>query len=97
MKQKCCVGKCLIWVLLFAGGLNWGLVGAFDFNLVNAIFGSVEWLERLVYILVGVAAIASCFHCKCKKCMAGCSSEKGGCGCGAGGACKCGEKNDKKM
>lgn len=67
MGNKCMGGK-LVWVLLFAGALNWGLVGAFEWNLVNAIFGSVEWLERLVYVAVGAAAIASLFHCKCKSC-----------------------------
>lgn len=44
-------------LLLIVGGLNWGLVGLFDFNLVHAIFGSADWLERLVYILVGIAAV----------------------------------------
>lgn len=47
----------LAYILVIVGGLNWGLVGAFDFNLVNAIFGGVVWLEDLVYILVGLAAI----------------------------------------
>jgi len=43
-------------VLVIVGGLNWGLVGAFDFNLVSAIFGS-SWLANLVYILVGLSGI----------------------------------------
>ncbi|MDO8463271.1 MAG: DUF378 domain-containing protein [bacterium] len=54
----------LSWILIFIGGLNWGLVGAFDWNLVNAIFGSVAWLERLIYVLVGLAALYSIKHCK---------------------------------
>jgi len=44
-------------ILVIVGGLNWGLVGLFDFNLVSAIFGSVTWLMNLVYILVGVSAL----------------------------------------
>jgi uncharacterized membrane protein YuzA (DUF378 family) len=44
-------------VLVLVGGLNWGLVGIFDFNLVYWLFGSVMWLESLVYILVGVSAL----------------------------------------
>lgn len=68
---KKCLGSKLIWVLLFAGGLNWGLVGAFEWNLVNALFGNWAWLERLVYILVGLAALASIFYCKCKQCTVG--------------------------
>jgi uncharacterized membrane protein YuzA (DUF378 family) len=44
-------------VLIIVGGLNWGLVGLFDFNLVAAIFGTDSWFTNLVYILVGLAAI----------------------------------------
>lgn len=44
-------------ILVVVGGLNWGLVGAFDFNLVNTIFGSMAAIERLVYVLVGLSAI----------------------------------------
>ncbi|MCX6781169.1 MAG: DUF378 domain-containing protein [Candidatus Magasanikbacteria bacterium] len=60
----------LVWV----GALNWGLVGAFNFNLVNAIFGSMPTVERVIYILVGIAALAipfkhACSMCKqCKMC-----------------------------
>ena len=45
--------------LIIVGGLNWGLVGLFDFNLVNALFGSVPMVEKLVYIVVGAAAVYS--------------------------------------
>lgn len=45
-------------VLLIVGGLNWGLVGVFQFDLVAALFGGSETaLARLVYILVGVSAL----------------------------------------
>lgn len=44
-------------VLVIVGGLNWGLVGLFDFNLVSALFGTDSWFTNLVYILVGLAAI----------------------------------------
>lgn len=43
-------------VLVIVGGLNWGLVGLFKFDLVNAIFGSISWLQNAVYILVGLSA-----------------------------------------
>lgn len=49
----------LDWVALIltvVGGLNWGLVGAFDLDLVNAIFGS-GLVADIVYILVGLSAI----------------------------------------
>jgi hypothetical protein len=44
-------------VLIIVGGLNWGLVGAFDWNLVAAIFGDGSLLSRTVYVLVGLSAI----------------------------------------
>lgn len=44
-------------VLLIVGGLNWGLVGLFDFNLVSALFGEMSTLSRIVYGLVGLSAI----------------------------------------
>jgi len=44
-------------VLVLVGGLNWGLVGFFHFDLVAAIFGDMSTLSRIVYALVGLAAI----------------------------------------
>ena len=44
-------------VLLIVGGLNWGLVGLFEFDLVAALFGEMSLLSRLVYSLVGVSAL----------------------------------------
>lgn len=45
------------FILVIVGALNWGLVGAFDFNLVTWLLGSMPALERVVYVLVGLAAI----------------------------------------
>jgi uncharacterized membrane protein YuzA (DUF378 family) len=47
----------LAMVLVIVGGLNWGLVGAFDYNLVDAIFGEGSALSRIVYVLVGLSAV----------------------------------------
>jgi len=44
-------------ILIIVGGLNWGLVGAFKFDLVAAIFGTGSVIARIVYILVGLSAI----------------------------------------
>lgn len=44
-------------VLLIVGGLNWGLVGLFNFDLVAALFGEMSALSRIVYALVGASAI----------------------------------------
>ena len=39
------------------GALNWGLVGFFDFNLVEALFGEASAISRIVYALVGVCGV----------------------------------------
>lgn len=44
-------------VLLVVGGLNWGLVGLFDFNLVAALFGDQSVMSRIVYALVAISAV----------------------------------------
>jgi uncharacterized membrane protein YuzA (DUF378 family) len=54
------VVKALTWtalVLLVVGGLNWLLVGAFNFDLVATLFGEMSPLSRIVYVLVGVSAV----------------------------------------
>jgi uncharacterized membrane protein YuzA (DUF378 family) len=49
--------KLVTLLLVIIGGLNWGLVGLFDFNLVAAIFGEMSPLSRIVYVLVGASAL----------------------------------------
>lgn len=44
-------------ILIIIGGINWGLVGVFNYNLVDAIFGVGSFLSRTVYAVVGIAAI----------------------------------------
>jgi uncharacterized protein len=44
-------------ILLIVGGVNWGLVGVFNFNLVAALFGEMSALSRIVYALVGLSAL----------------------------------------
>lgn len=44
-------------ILLIVGGLNWALVGLFSFDLVASLFGPMSTLSRVVYVLVGVAAV----------------------------------------
>lgn len=53
MHPLCLVGL----ILLVVGGLNWGLVGLFKFDLVAAIFGEMTVLARIIYVLVGISAI----------------------------------------
>ena len=47
----------VVAVLLIVGGLNWGLVGIFNFDLVAAIFGAGSTLSRIVYAVVGVCSL----------------------------------------
>lgn len=45
------------FVLVVVGGLNWGLIGIFKWNLVGAIFGDMTTISRVVYTLVGLSAL----------------------------------------
>lgn len=48
----------LILALLIIGGINWGLIGFFKYNLVDSIFGPDFFvISRIIYALVGLAAI----------------------------------------
>ena len=55
------LSKLALWLVII-GGLNWGLIGAFNFNLVSAVFGDMSILSRIVYILVGLAAVALIYY-----------------------------------
>lgn len=48
-------------ILLVVGGLNWGLVGLVNYNVVEAILGSIPILLKIVYILVGLSALYAAF------------------------------------
>ncbi len=47
----------LVLTLVVIGALNWLLVGAFEFNLVETLFNGFSIVSRIVYILVGIAGI----------------------------------------
>ena len=49
--QKACL------VVTIIGAINWGLIGLFDFNLVEILFGSGSLLSNIVYILVGISGL----------------------------------------
>ena len=51
--------KWIAWILVVIGGLNWGLFGFFNFDLVAAIFGSMAYL---IYDLVGLSALVLIFY-----------------------------------
>jgi len=50
----------LDWIatlLVIIGGLNWGLIGLFDYDLVSAIFGTMTTVSRTIFSLVGLSAV----------------------------------------
>ena len=86
----CCNGKhwggCSVRmvtkVLLIVGGLNWGLIGLGmlldnSLNVVAMLLGKWPLAEAIVYLLVGLAAVAKLFGCCCKKCKELCASHGG--------------------
>lgn len=44
-------------VLVIIGAINWGLVGIFNFNLVDTIFGVMSIVSRIIYALVGISGL----------------------------------------
>jgi hypothetical protein len=55
--QKLNMVDWLALVLVLVGALNWGLVGILEFDLVETLFGKMSLLTRIIYALVGVAAL----------------------------------------
>ena len=47
----------IAFIITFIGALNWGLIGIFDFNLVESIFGGLNAGSIIIYILVLVSAL----------------------------------------
>jgi uncharacterized membrane protein YuzA (DUF378 family) len=59
----------VVAVLLLIGGLNWGFVGLFQWDLIGAIFGDMSGISRGIFSLVGLAALwklGRWVKCKCK-------------------------------
>lgn len=48
---------CIALTITIIGAINWGLIGFFDFNLVAFIFGSMSWISRIIYALVGLCGL----------------------------------------
>lgn len=44
-------------ILIIIGAINWGLVGIFNFNLVDSIFGTMSIISRIIYALVGISGL----------------------------------------
>ena len=44
-------------ILIIIGAINWGLIGFFNFNLVDTLFGTMSVLSRIIYTLVGISGL----------------------------------------
>ena len=68
MNGKCDLHK-VAWVLVIIGGLNWGLIGLLQLDVVQLVLGSWPMVIRVLYVLVGLSAIALCIGAcgACKK------------------------------
>ncbi len=68
--KKFCFIDWIALILVIIGGLNWGLIGLFNFNLVALIFGETTILTRIIYIVVGLASIYTIYFLakKAKSC-----------------------------
>lgn len=49
--------KWVTYSLVLLGALNWGLIGAFDFDLVSFLFGNMSTVTRIIYSIIGLSAI----------------------------------------
>lgn len=43
--------------IVIIGAVNWGLIGFFNFNLVSFLFGSMSWISRIIYAVVGLCGL----------------------------------------
>ena len=51
------VFKWITYSIVLIGALNWGLVGAFSFDLISFLFGEMSTVSRIIYTIVGLCAI----------------------------------------
>ena len=49
--------NCVALTIAIIGAINWGLIGFFNLNLVALLFGSMSWISRIVYGLVGICGL----------------------------------------
>ncbi len=83
MKQACCCPVCKVTgLLVVAGALNWGLVGALHKNAVSKLFGMGTQAESIVYIIIGIAGILKLLSCfiRCPLAKKGDGEAAGDCG-----------------
>ena len=47
----------ITFILVLIGALNWGLVGLGNFDLVNSVFGFIPLVQKIIYVLIGLAGL----------------------------------------
>jgi len=67
MAKKRSVLEWVVLVLVLVGALNWGLVGVANLDLVALILGAIPILQKVVYILVGLAALYMIYQVATEK------------------------------
>ncbi len=48
---------CILLAIIIIGAINWGLIGLFRFDLIAFLFGTMSWLTRIIYVVVGISGI----------------------------------------
>lgn len=48
---------CILLTIIIIGAINWGLIGLFRFDLIAFLFGTMSWVTRVIYVLVGISGI----------------------------------------
>lgn len=49
--------QCFSLTIAIIGAINWGLIGFFNLNLIALLFGSMSWISRIIYGLVGLCGL----------------------------------------
>lgn len=57
----------IVLVVLIIGGINWGMIGMFNIDLVSALFGVMGTFTRIVYSLVGLSALYTVYIVSAKS------------------------------
>lgn len=57
----------IAFILVIIGGLNWGLYGFFQYDLVAKLFGDLSTVSRVIYALVGLGAVYMLISLPSKK------------------------------
>ena len=50
-------------LLVIIGAINWGLIGFFQFNLIDTIFGVGTVFSRIIYAIVGICGLYAISFC----------------------------------